>query len=215
MRWGAIGGLGVASATVAGYFLLADIWDMQSEAKSLDSNLRNEVKVTSKYQEKADQVTTVEAWLSDQVDWVAELSDLAARLPDGQEATVRRLSGSVNAKGSGAIDLAMQVRSQEIISDLENRIRGAKYTIISKQITQNPDSQEYPWQFESHIEFPLTAPALRRFQAVETPKKPNPAEPSSTSAEPEKNQVPDKNTVEQPPAESPAESTAVPTEVKS
>ena len=238
IRWGAIGGLGVASATVAGYFLLADIWDMQSEAKSLDSNLRNEVKVTSKYQEKADQVTTVEAWLSDQVDWVAELSDLAARLPDGQEATVRRLSGSVNAKGSGAIDLAMQVRSQEIISDLENRIRGAKYTIISKQITQNPDSQEYPWQFESHIEFPLTAPALRRFQAVETPKKPNPAEPSSTSAEPEKTQVPDKTTAEQPPAttpptvpppttpppsdppnaspaQSPAQSTAVPTEVKS
>jgi hypothetical protein len=136
----------------------------------------------------------------------------------------------------------MQVRSQEIISDLENRIRGAKYTIISKQITQNPDSQEYPWQFESHIEFPLTAPALRRFQAVETPKKPNPVEPSSTSAEPEKTQVPDKTTAEQPPAtppptepppttppqsdppnaspaqspvESPAESTAVPTEVKS
>jgi hypothetical protein len=187
VRWGAIGGLGVASASVAGYFLLTDIWDLQSEAKSLDSNLRNEAKVTSKYQEKADQVTTVEAWLSDQVDWVAELSDLASRLPDGQEATVRRLSGSVNAKGSGSIDLAMQVRSQEIISDLENRIRGAKYTIISKQITQNPDSQEYPWQFESHIEFPLTAPGLRRFEAVETTEK---AKPEKTAASTEKSAEP-------------------------
>ena len=240
VRWGAIGGLGVASASVAGYFLLTDIWDLQSEAKSLDSNLRNEAKVTSKYQEKADQVTTVEAWLSDQVDWVAELSDLASRLPDGQEATVRRLSGSVNAKGSGSIDLAMQVRSQEIISDLENRIRGAKYTIISKQITQNPDSQEYPWQFESHIEFPLTAPGLRRFEAVEatenakpdkpaasTEKSAEPVEPQATSETPVPTpptiQPPTTQPPEVPPTESPTEptnqsnnqSTVVPAEVKS
>lgn len=202
VRWGAIGGLGVASASVAGYFLLTDIWDLQSEAKSLDSNLRNEAKVTSKYQEKADQVTTVEAWLSDQVDWVAELSDLASRLPDGQEATVRRLSGSVNAKGSGSIDLAMQVRSQEIISDLENRIRGAKYTIISKQITQNPDSQEYPWQFESHIEFPLTAPGLRRFEAVEATEKAKPDKPAAStekSAEPVEPQATSETPVPTPP----------------
>jgi hypothetical protein len=202
VRWGAIGGLGVASAFVAGYFLLTDIWDLQSEAKSLDSNLRNEAKVTSKYQEKADQVTTVEAWLSDQVDWVAELSDLASRLPDGQEATVRRLSGSVNAKGSGSIDLAMQVRSQEIISDLENRIRGAKYTIISKQITQNPDSQEYPWQFESHIEFPLTAPGLRRFEAVEATEKAKPDKPAAStekSAEPVEPQATSETPVPTPP----------------
>lgn len=202
VRWGAIGGLGVASAFVAGYFLLTDIWDLQSEAKSLDSNLRNEAKVTSKYQEKADQVTTVEAWLSDQVDWVAELSDLASRLPDGQEATVRRLSGSVNAKGSGSIDLAMQVRSQEIISDLENRIRGAKYTIISKQITQNPDSQEYPWQFESHIEFPLTAPGLRRFEAIEATEKAKPDKPAAStekSAEPVEPQATSETPVPTPP----------------
>jgi cell division septation protein DedD len=244
VRWGAIGVLGVASASVAGYFLLTDIWDLQSEAKSLDSNLRNEAKVTSKYQEKADQVTTVEAWLSDQVDWVAELSDLASRLPDGQEATVRRLSGSVNAKGSGSIDLAMQVRSQEIISDLENRIRGAKYTIISKQITQNPDSQEYPWQFESHIEFPLTAPGLRRFEAIEATEKAKPDKPAAStekSAEPVEPQatsetpVPTPPTIQPPttqppdipPTESPTEptnqsnnqsnnqSTVVPAEVKS
>jgi len=64
----------------------------------------------------------------------------------------------------------MQVKSQEIISELENRIRGAKYTIISKQITQNADSQEYPWQFESHIEFPIQGPGLKRFTATNPSK---------------------------------------------
>jgi hypothetical protein len=148
-----------------GYFLLSDVWELRDEVARLQSSLKDTVKVTSKYQEKSDQVALVESWLSDQVDWVAELSDLAARLPDGQDATVRRLTATVNAKGNGALDLSMQVKSQEIISELENRIRGAKYTIVSKQITQNADSQEYPWQFESHIEFPIQGPGLKRFAA--------------------------------------------------
>jgi len=165
IRWGALGGLGTAAALAGGYFLLSDVWELRDEVASLQSTLKDTVKVTSKYQEKSDQVALVESWLSDQVDWVAELSDLAARLPDGQDATVRRLTATVNAKGNGALDLSMQVKSQEIISELENRIRGAKYTIVSKQITQNADSQEYPWQFESHIEFPIQGPGLKRFAA--------------------------------------------------
>jgi hypothetical protein len=165
IRWGGLGGLGLAAALAGGYFMLSDVWDLQNESLSLQNTLKDTSKVTSKYQEKSDQVALVESWLSDQVDWVAELSDLASRLPDGQDATVRRLSATVNAKGNGALDLSMQVKSQEIISELENRIRGAKYTIVSKQITQNADSQEYPWQFETHIEFPIEAPGLKRFVA--------------------------------------------------
>jgi len=165
IRWGAIGGLSAAAVLAAGYFMLSDIWEMQTEVASLQNTFKDTAKVTAKYQEKSDQVALVESWLGDQVDWVAELSDLAARLPDGQDATVRRLTATINAKGNGALDLSMQVKSQEIISELENRIRGAKYTIVSKQISENAESLEYPWQFESHIEFPIESPALKRFVA--------------------------------------------------
>lgn len=191
VRWGTLGGIGTAAAATMGYFLLTDVWDLQDQVKGLETNYRDESKVTAKYQEKSDQVATIEGWLTDQVDWVAELADLAGRLPDGQDATVRRLSGAVNAKGSGSIDLAMQVRSQEVISELENRIRGAKYTIVSKQITQNPDSQEYPWQFESHIEFPLTPPGLRRFQSATLPDDSKPKERASKSGGEKNDKSPD------------------------
>lgn len=191
VRWGTLGGIGSAAAATMGYFLLTDVWDLQDQVKGLETNYRDESKVTAKYQEKSDQVATIEGWLTDQVDWVAELADLAGRLPDGQDATVRRLSGAVNAKGSGSIDLAMQVRSQEVISELENRIRGAKYTIVSKQITQNPDSQEYPWQFESHIEFPLTPPGLRRFQSATLPDDSKPKERASKSEGDKNDKSPD------------------------
>jgi hypothetical protein len=185
VRWGALGGLGTAAALAGGYFLLSDVWELQDEVGSLQSSLKDTAKVTSKFQEKSDQVTLVESWLSDQVDWVAELSDLASRLPDGQDATVRRLTATVNAKGNGTLDLSMQVKSQEIISELENRIRGAKYTIVSKQITQNAESQEYPWQFESHIEFPIQGPGLKRFAPVKSAPQSSPSdqEPEGEAAE--------------------------------
>ncbi|MFM8264197.1 MAG: hypothetical protein ACKN9S_18100 [Pirellula sp.] len=181
VRWGALGALGTAAAFAGGYFLLSDVWELQDEVGSLQSSLKDTAKVTSKFQEKSDQVALVESWLSDQVDWVSELSDLAARLPDGQDATVRRLTATVNAKGNGTLDLSMQVKSQEIISELENRIRGAKYTIVSKQITQNAESQEYPWQFESHIEFPIQGPGLKRF----APMKSEAPQSSPSDQEPE------------------------------
>ena len=188
VRYGILGGLATAAMLAGGYFLLSDVWELQDESSRLQDTLRDTVKVTSKYQEKSDQVALVEGWLADQVDWVAELSDLASRLPDGQDATVRRLTATINAKGNGALDLSMQVKSQEIISELENRIRGAKYTIVSKQITQNADSQEYPWQFESHIEFPIESPGLRRFTASQTSPsdrpviEPDPATPLEDSS---------------------------------
>jgi hypothetical protein len=189
IRWGALGGLGTAAALAGGYFLLSDVWDLGNEVESLQSSLKDTAKVTSKFQEKSDQVALVEGWLADQVDWVAELSDLAARLPDGQDATVRRLTATVNAKGNGALDLSMQVKSQEIISELENRIRGAKYTIVSKQITQNAESQEYPWQFESHIEFPIQGPGLKRFTASR-PSAPDSSPSDKGPAEVEEGQTP-------------------------
>jgi hypothetical protein len=165
LRWGGLGGLAAAAAVAGSVFMLQDVGELREQATAAQNELKDTVRVTSKYQEKSDQVAWVESWLGDQVDWVSELSDLASRLPDGKDATVRRLTATINAKGNGALDLSMQVKSQEIISELENRIRGAKYTIVSKQITQNADSQEYPWQFESHIEFPIQSPGLRRFIA--------------------------------------------------
>jgi len=165
LRWGGLGGLAATAAVAGSIFMLQDVGELREQATAAQNELKDTVRVTSKYQEKSDQVAWVESWLGDQVDWVSELSDLASRLPDGKDATVRRLTATINAKGNGALDLSMQVKSQEIISELENRIRGAKYTIVSKQITQNADSQEYPWQFESHIEFPIQSPGLKRFIA--------------------------------------------------
>ena len=175
IRWGAIG---TAAAMVLGiglYFLLADVNRLRDEVQALEGELQSEKKVTAKYQEKADQVVAVENWLKDQVDWIAEFNELSKRLPDGQNATVRRLSASTNSNNA-IIDLAVQVAKQETISQFEGSIRSAKYAVTSKQISQNPDSVEYPWQFETRIVFPVepveAVEAAHKFQPPATAKEP-------------------------------------------
>lgn len=156
VRWVAIGGCAALVLGVAVTLMLSDVWQLQIEVESLQKELENTKKVTAKYQEKSDQVLAVQSWLDDQVDWLTELNELSNRLPDGQDATVRRLTASA-AANAATIDLSVQVAEQEFISQLESRIRSAKYTATSKQISQNPDSSEYPWQFETRIAFPIEA----------------------------------------------------------
>jgi hypothetical protein len=118
--------------------------------------------VTAKYQQKADKVQAVEEWLSNQTDWLAELNELSKRLPEGQNATVRRLTANLSGNGS-AIDLSVQVNQQEYISVLEDRLKSAKYSVLSRQISQSPETSDYPWHFETRITFAANAPIDKRF----------------------------------------------------
>ncbi len=164
-RWGVIIAGGAAVAAVAVYFMLSDISQLKTEVSDMQRELNDAKKVTAKLQEKADQVTFVESWMSEQVDWLSELNELSRRLPDGQAATVRRLTAKAN--GSVAqVDLSLQVAEQEHIAQLENRIRGAKYQATSQRISQSPDASEYPWQFETHITFPVEPPPRDAYAAV-------------------------------------------------
>ncbi|MEO8268448.1 MAG: hypothetical protein ABI557_01935 [Aureliella sp.] len=163
-RWGA---LATAVACVVGlglYFLLSDVGKLQRDVSELQLDLAGEKKLAAKFQEKSDQVAFVESWLSDQVDWLAELNELSGRLPNGEQATVRRLTASASRQ-SASVDLSLQVAQQENIAQLENSIRGAKYQATSQRISQNADSSEYPWQFETHISFAVEPPQREAYVA--------------------------------------------------
>ena len=180
-RWGGWGVLAASAAAIGGYLLLSDIWQLQSEADGLESELRDATKLTSKYLEKSDQVQAVEGWLSDQVDWLTELTELSTRLPEGSNASVRRLTASSSSNGA-SIDISVQANTQETISELENRIRGAKYSAVSKQISQNANSAEYPWQFDTHITFDLDPPRPKLFgPSTSSPSDRKSAKPNGTT----------------------------------
>lgn len=136
VRWIGLG-MGVASVVGIGlYFMLSDVWQLQSEVETLRIELDDAKKVAAKYQEKSDQVQAVQAWMADQVDWLSELNDLSSRLPDGQDATVRRLTASAGSNAA-TIDLSVQVAEQEFISQLE--AQDSKCKVFSHEQTDKPE----------------------------------------------------------------------------
>ncbi len=80
---------------VGGYVLYSDVQDLRSEVERLEPEADSKQKMANKLLEKADDVDLVQEWLSDRVDWLEELRELSNRLPNGQNASVRRLTASV------------------------------------------------------------------------------------------------------------------------
>jgi Tfp pilus assembly protein PilN len=166
-------GAGVCAAVaIGGYVMWMDIAEMRDEVARLESDVANAKKLTAKVQERADQVNAVENWLADQVDWLAELGDLSARFPEGESATVRRLTAAIGNQGA-TIDLSVQVAKQEDIAQLEERLRTARHDATSQRINQSSDSEEYPWQFETKVTFPVERVDSRAYASPALTKSPS------------------------------------------
>src|SRR6056297_2845392 len=135
--------------------MLADVNDLQRQVAEKKQDLDDAERIAAKMQEKADETRLVQQWLGDQVDWLGQLQRLSSRFPEGQLANVRRLSASVDGS-TGGIDLSVQVNDLNRFAELENALREANFAITSKRISEQANNEEYPWQFEARIAFPIT-----------------------------------------------------------
>ncbi len=153
-KWATLGSAAALAAMVGGYVLYSDVQDLRSEVERLEPEADSKQKMANKLLEKADDVDLVQEWLSDRVDWLEELRELSNRLPNGQNASVRRLTASVGPDG-GRFELAVQVRQPEHVAELEESLRSARFEVSSERVSQQPTEDEYPWQFDTEVRFPL------------------------------------------------------------
>ncbi len=167
VRWGAMAAAALVVLAIGLNLLLSDLGKLGDEVTAAENELAEAKKLSAKFQGKADQVQYVESWLADQVDWLDELNALSKRLPDGEAATVRRLTAST-ADRTAVFDLSVQVAAQDNVSQLENSIRSEKYFATSKRISQNAESVEYPWQFETRISFGVESPLKNKYASKST-----------------------------------------------
>jgi len=154
-RWAAIAALALGSLGVGSYTMLSDVSALKTQVDEKQQELVEAERVAAKMQEKADETRMVQQWLGDQVDWLSQLQRLSSRFPEGQLANVRRLSAGVDGT-TGVIDLSVQVNDPNRVADLENALRDARFSITSKRVSEQTNNEEYPWQFEARIAFPIT-----------------------------------------------------------
>ena len=185
IRPAAMGAGGLAAAGVAAFVMMGDVRELREEAERLQGEVAEATTLQARLQERSDQVALIDNWLADQVDWLNVLSEVSQRLPDGQNATVRRLSAAAGGN-QGFFDLSVQVRHPDDIADLENRLRSVKYAASSKRISQSPEASEYPWRFETRITFDIEPGSSRQYgPTVAAPETdaPLPADELAASAD--------------------------------
>ena len=158
---------GLSVLSIVGYTMKTDVWSLQDEVMALQNRVQDTSKLAAKMQEKSDQTTLVENWLADQVDWLKVLGEISTRVPDGQDATVGRLTASTDGK-QGVLDLSVQVIDPEKITQLESKLRSVKYSVSSKRISQSPEASEFPWRFETRIQFTIEPTDWRSFGPLES-----------------------------------------------
>jgi hypothetical protein len=161
---------GLVAASIAGYALKTDVWQLQQDVEAMQQDVQESGKLAAKLLEKSDQAKVVENWLTDQVDWLAVLDEVSQRLPAGQDATVTRLNASTDG-AQGIFDLSVQVTDPEKIAQLEDRLRSVKYSVNSKRISQSPEASEYPWRFETRITFGIEPTDWRDYSIAAAPNR--------------------------------------------
>ena len=163
IAWGS-----VVAASVLVFFGFLGWRDFSNQLTEIDeykTKLRNLAKRANKGLELQDIVGAVNRWRDDDIAWLDELRDLAQKLPPAHEARVRRMTMSTDSRRNGVIDLAVQVSSPQVVTQLEDAVRNDRHSVSSKRVTDTSESSDLRWQFETRIVFtpaekpPLPVPA--------------------------------------------------------
>ena len=72
------------------------------------------------------------------------------------------MSMSTGPDGVGVMDLSVQVKSPDVVTEMESAIRDQRHSVSSKRVAEVNDLEELTWSFDTKIVFrPLTKPALK------------------------------------------------------
>jgi hypothetical protein len=141
----------VVLAFMGGY----QAWETHQESQDQLATMRAELDAATtrlnKVKQKQAVVEAIWNWETDNVNWLDELYDLARRFPNGRDATIRRMTVSPGSNGQLVIDLSVQVRDPEVITQMGNELRDAYHDVRSKGVSEQSSSTDYPWSFETRI----------------------------------------------------------------
>jgi len=130
-------------------------WESGSQAEEEITALREKLDDTTarlnKIKQRQAVVDAIWQWQTDNVNWLDELYDLTKRLPNGRDARIRRLAISPGGEGQQIVTLSVDVRDPAVLTQLGDQLRDAFHDVRSNDVSEQPGSTDYPWQFETRI----------------------------------------------------------------
>ncbi len=141
----------VALLGVGGYFAWEARQQATEEILRLEDELDDVTHRVNKLKQRQAIVDAIWNWQTDDVNWLDELYDLARRFPSGQDAIIRRFSIAPVGNGQLRISLSVEARDQTVITQLRDRLCDEYHELRSRDVSEQPGSTDYPWQFDAEI----------------------------------------------------------------
>jgi len=158
---------------LTGYLSLTRQWQAEHAVSEKREQLNQLIRRANKVLTIHDSVLAVQQWRQDDITWLTELQRLSTNLPGPDRALITKVTMTSDTQGNGLIDLAVQVSTPEVITELETAIRAQQHSVTSKRVSGGNETQMLPWTFDTRIVLkaavtPLTAPRPSDSPAMKT-----------------------------------------------
>jgi len=152
--WSRFGFWGVLAGSIlafAGYLAWEQVEDARIELEIQKAKLQQLIKPVKRAQTKQAMLGAVEAWQSNEINWLDELHYLSEKLPPANKATVGGLTMTVAPGQRGRIEMPVEVSESSVRLELEKAIRDNRHAITSKRLTDASNRSNSAWRFKTTI----------------------------------------------------------------
>jgi hypothetical protein len=119
--------------------------------RTRQAELTEAEKKRSIYRQMRQQLSTLQEWAKGDQNWLEHYAGLSAILPPSEEVYIT----SLQVSGQGALRLAIQARSGEVLAKLDKQLRAAGYDVKPFAITPGADKNGY--SFRSSVDLLASA----------------------------------------------------------
>jgi type IV pilus assembly protein PilM len=147
--------LAIAALVAVSFTTLFGVREYLKRQRALpQTEIRAELEEAKKrnavYTRTRNQVRSIDQWLKEERRWLDHMAYLSAVLPPSTDLYVTSISSS----SGGAIRMAVQARSGEVLARLDKQLREAGYDVKPLAVTPSPDKYGYGFKSTLEVEIP-------------------------------------------------------------
>ena len=158
-RYGFWSSVAACLLAVAGY-LVWEQGDRQSaELAEQNAQLQRLIKPVKKAQTKQAIAQALAGWQASQVNWLDELYYLSEKLPSAEQATIAKVTMTIEPGQPGRIDLPVEITDAALRATVEENVADDRHGISSKRLVDASNAVQEAWRFQATVS---VAPGPRR-----------------------------------------------------
>ncbi len=166
-RSAAIIGIPIAAVLLIAFLMYRQLSNLDAEIRKLSLINANRQAQVDRAIDSIRRTETIDVYLDGNVNWLSEIERLAESMPPSDEMIVRRMAGSVDARGGGTLVVVGGVTKPEVIDSFEQALRDPSHRVIGDGASQIQTDDAFRWKFTESITVDPAAVRSARYSALD------------------------------------------------